>query len=806
MSTTTTLVDFTDTQMLDYAMDGDFSMQNSPADWLAVEATMLDDNPTSAATDYSETIEVDMEPHDEHDGEITEYEMADDALGEVDYDGDAQLFDAETEAEQPDLLGMPQVPAMQLNSGGVGPVEHHPPTPPSHFALPTTPLADVSVVMAEPPRSQNIPAFSPSHEVDSFSVAPQQVNDEATPVSTTEVVVAALATNHSPALPEEPTSATVLPESFIGTADHSTDGQGYHITEHTENSVTHGHVEYQATPKTHPTSPEEHKEEDSEAQREEHVDATNAAPGPDAEIDPSENAVHQNVPVHNTSETGEEADPHEISEGVYIDPPPAVLLSITSGATGDFCLFNHPPPKTRSQSPGESSTANSFITLVLHQQPTLYYEPLDQVFTALRQEEVVYTSPELVDNELILEAYDLNLVVGEDNAYASQATIHDLNEIHDRLGLAGPLRLRLTSGSRFITRYHALREQIAQITLNANDRVSGAEQVQEHEDTNEEHPQSAVQDFPGGAEDEGGQAEDTHDKQQDTTTNLEHDQVEGHAEERQEDASGEDEVETQSGAEDEIPGEAGQNQESVEYANPQDADDDDGDRGLELTATSGVHELDADEAHHTFSAEEGGDYVARGEEFQDGDDKFGEALPEELGGSATDESEQPDDEPSYDVDGDADAHQYPGLGMAGSETNDDAPEDSAETVVVPTDEAPLPEENEEDLDGDDATARDTSAGTQEADELYDYADADGEYYTQESYEPEDWDELEDPEAPEGDLLEHAVLDDAASSKQSSETLSTLSKRSRDEDDDEDDGDNTEGATAGSPHLKRVRTD
>ena len=54
MSTTTTLVDYTDTQMLDEAMDGDFSMQNSPADWLAVEATMSDDNPTSAATDYSE--------------------------------------------------------------------------------------------------------------------------------------------------------------------------------------------------------------------------------------------------------------------------------------------------------------------------------------------------------------------------------------------------------------------------------------------------------------------------------------------------------------------------------------------------------------------------------------------------------------------------------------------------------------------------------------------------------------------------------------------------------------------------------
>lgn len=59
---TATVVDLTDAQMLDYAVDGDFSMHNSPAEWLAIEATMSDDNP--AATDYSEPIEIDMEAGD----------------------------------------------------------------------------------------------------------------------------------------------------------------------------------------------------------------------------------------------------------------------------------------------------------------------------------------------------------------------------------------------------------------------------------------------------------------------------------------------------------------------------------------------------------------------------------------------------------------------------------------------------------------------------------------------------------------------------------------------------------------------
>ena len=62
----------------------------------------------------------------------------------------------------------------------------------------------------------------------------------------------------------------------------------------------------------------------------------------------------------------------------------------------------------------------------------------------------------------------------------------------------------------------------------------------------------------------------------------------------------------------------------------------------------------------------------------------------------------------------------------------------------------------------------------------------------ETYETENWDELEDTEAV--NVAEHVIADDAAS-KQSSETLATpSSKRSRDDDDD-DDNDSTADSTS-----------
>jgi hypothetical protein len=109
------------------------------------------------------------------------------------------------------------------------------------------------------------------------------------------------------------------------------------------------------------------------------------------------------------------ADPHEISEGVYIDPPPAVLLSLPSTDQLEVCLFNQPPTRAESLSPSEGThpPEQQVLTLLLHHRPTLYYEPLVNVFEALRQEEYIIRIPESAEGELALDAYDLQLIISE---------------------------------------------------------------------------------------------------------------------------------------------------------------------------------------------------------------------------------------------------------------------------------------------------------------------------------------------------------------------------------------------------------
>jgi hypothetical protein len=98
-------------------------------------------------------------------------------------------------------------------------------------------------------------------------------------------------------------------------------------------------------------------------------------------------------------------DPHEISEGVYIDPPPPVMLSLSPEERFIFALFNEPlewnPPRTLTGH------------LLLHQLPTLYYEPLSSVFEALRHEEVIESTFPLTEAELVLDAVDLQLSISE---------------------------------------------------------------------------------------------------------------------------------------------------------------------------------------------------------------------------------------------------------------------------------------------------------------------------------------------------------------------------------------------------------
>ncbi|KIM87614.1 hypothetical protein PILCRDRAFT_285428 [Piloderma croceum F 1598] len=186
--------------------------------------------------------------------------------------------------------------------------------------------------------------------------------------------------------------------------------------------------------------------------------------------------------------TANAPDPHEISEGVYIDPPPAVLLSLPSTDQPAVCLFNQPPTRAESLGPSEGThpPEQQVLTLLLHHRPTLYYEPLVNVFEALRQEEYITRIPESAEGELALDAYDLQLIISEDNAHAREITLHDLNVLHDGSDLSGPLRLQLhLTVPRFIIRYHMLRDQVARLNLAAEEGEEGEQAIAQHEHRDE---------------------------------------------------------------------------------------------------------------------------------------------------------------------------------------------------------------------------------------------------------------------------------------------------------------------------------
>lgn len=178
---------------------------------------------------------------------------------------------------------------------------------------------------------------------------------------------------------------------------------------------------------------------------------------------------------------GEVDDTLRISEGVYIDPPPAVLLSVGSSVEALFCLFNQPTAEVRSESPpheGGEGAVGSYH-LLLESSPTLYYEPISNVFDALRQDEEFLSSiPHSFEGELVFDACDLQLTISEDNIYAREYSLHDLNVLYDGSDFAGPLRLRLTASiPRFIYRYCAIQEQIQRLDL-----AVGASGDKQHDD------------------------------------------------------------------------------------------------------------------------------------------------------------------------------------------------------------------------------------------------------------------------------------------------------------------------------------
>ncbi|KAI0048202.1 hypothetical protein FA95DRAFT_1605415 [Auriscalpium vulgare] len=444
-----------DAQMIDYPLDTDVHMHTTVSSprpqWTLTEATMeFSDDIQPISTDPIEDVEIDMEPY------YTagpEYEMLDENdyvpsggdpdLVDVDVRDAPEDIDAPPASPNPPLVPEPVASDAHVAFSGVKPpdVEH-----PHDLADPDT--SHVAASLPPPlPSPQHRPDILPLENLTEVldvhhTLPPDEKNDpDAAQYESDNEAGAPLADARAALDAGEEHLSPADPAVYIG---QSTAEDGAE------------------SPERHP-APDHTQKADDETKGEQPEPASES----DASGDYPDQAFHRpdaghNIEDHKVHYEGD-PDPHEISEGVYIEPPPPVLLDLPfSSATTSFCLFNA-PDQSSTHLEGDEKTV---YTTLLHQQPTLYYERLLDVFEALRQEDDIKSIPEFWDGELVLDAYDLQLVISEDNVYAREVTLHDLNVLHDGSDLAGPLRISLRSVvPRFIHRYHSLRDQITRLNF-----------------------------------------------------------------------------------------------------------------------------------------------------------------------------------------------------------------------------------------------------------------------------------------------------------------------------------------------------
>ena len=427
---TTALMETFDAQMFDSG-DGDVPMYTGtgPSDpWLSVEATMTDESNNAGIRPYhpEQSVEIEMADHDD---EITEYEMTDEREYGRDNDAevvDVDLVDVSRQASPPpgvSALSTPHFPPEAPSSYERGlslasfghPVDSPHEAPANEVAEhPVVQQVVDTVITATPPETE----VRPSNE--------NAVNAGEVPQQASEIAVTASLTHASESsIPDEPSTTDAVDVNGKQEAALTTEEpQNPHTVEGRDRG-DHSPNPHQAN---HPSSPPP-----TSSLLTEQAVALAVAPSPETEdlhasLADADAADDQEIAQVETTEGDiQSTDPHEISEGVYIDPPPAVLLTVSSSAQPlDCSLFNQPVRTPGSQSPSTSSAAEPALLLLLHHRPTLYYEPLSLVFAALRQEERVSSVYDLERDELVLDAYDLQLVISEVRASSAPTRIRQV--------------------------------------------------------------------------------------------------------------------------------------------------------------------------------------------------------------------------------------------------------------------------------------------------------------------------------------------------------------------------------------------
>ncbi|KAH6918781.1 hypothetical protein BKA70DRAFT_1248247 [Coprinopsis sp. MPI-PUGE-AT-0042] len=445
-----------DAQMSDYPAQGDLDvlMQAHSTDpWTAQDDGIMEEdtsfsmltakNPDSATVTMfmpattegsDQQNEVEMEDYEHH----SEYEMLDESEVIVE-DNDhststvqEELLDVEVVDIQPSpeaSLTMAAPPALEAPVDEAAAHQH------SHSPLPPPPLDIAPEVTLDVPPGEPVLA-AVEHPIVEGAISETVVTVEGDAHETEAAVTEPTASDRAPheihASSVEVDHAEVhhleLPFAVVETDNSSTVAPSEHASHDAEDHVPSGH----------------------QVVSEHHHEA-------EAAIDEVDVGDHVEV----------ESNPHEIADGVFIEPVPAVVVQ-ASFSDQPFVLFNR-PPASRAHSPSPDDDVPSDIAVLLHDRPTLYYDPLSELFAALREEELVAQQPDMHHIELGFSIETLQLSIFEDNTHAKEFSLFQLNTLHDSFH-TGSLRVTLLQQApRFITRYHELREHLHHLGVNTND-------------------------------------------------------------------------------------------------------------------------------------------------------------------------------------------------------------------------------------------------------------------------------------------------------------------------------------------------
>lgn len=351
--TTVAMTESIDAQMMDFSGE-DIPMQTSSStSWTHPEATMDDDSNFNLGD-----IEIDMHP------ELFEYEMADDSSAEQPIEvHDVEVVDV-SQAHTPALIDT----VVEDVTAASPPVpEHYPTDTHDHSPLESPPTLLIQVP----------------------SPTPQPVQDDGVHATSGAETITQSEWNQGHSEPSAASPSPHPPEH------HQSQAQPVDVEGATEPIPTWNigsPVEQQANPQQPTPTPVEQLQLDSFHEESPHDLPDNW--GDDGNL----------VPIHPSSR-----DPHEVADGIFIDPPPPVLLSL--GDSEEECyLFNRPTHKSPTADDGRVTDD----ALFLHDLPTLYYEPLAKVFQALRSDARLAQCFDLLWGELMIDAYDLaDLVISE---------------------------------------------------------------------------------------------------------------------------------------------------------------------------------------------------------------------------------------------------------------------------------------------------------------------------------------------------------------------------------------------------------